>query len=248
LKKIYIVFLVIFIGFAIGAIAFLRNGQTSPVEKSVTSINSTKGEILKFVIEPSISKPRWTVYGSGAVAKVIAKNVKSVELKYEPVITESVRPKMPGEAMPEENEFLPNGSLGQMISLSSNQFAWVLPMPTASTSEGFISPHVWVEAVGLDDAVIKGPDIGGVMYQNLVSAEQALKKVSSLPDVKAYMMRVKAGGGDPHVGVKDAWDMSNEGIYSWFVTVYESFPDRNVNYAFYHVEVETGKIDKISNY
>lgn len=72
-----------------------------------------------------------------------------------------------------------------------------------------------------------------------ISADDALKKVSSLPDVQNFL----TGGGNPHIGVSDTPTTDPDtGATYWVVQVYENLGDHNSTFGWYRVDTVTGEV------
>jgi hypothetical protein len=77
-----------------------------------------------------------------------------------------------------------------------------------------------------------------------ISQVQAINEVSSLTEVKAYVSRVKAQHGIPHVASDNNIVDANSSNPYWNIHVYESLSDHDVTYAWYRVYINTGKVEK----
>ena len=114
--------------------------------------NEQYGVEILFTIEPSHKVNGWTAYDykKGAVAKIVGKNLKSVEIYQFPT----------GTGIGEEH---PGGILvGKAISLSSQKDAWALQMP-----EGLGTTNFWIkielqDGKKIDGLYEEGLDLGNV--------------------------------------------------------------------------------------
>ena len=134
--------------FAVLLLAAACNKQ----QPASNSQNST-ASIESISVEPSHKIDNWILYNDGAVVKVVAKNVQSVEIKFDPTGT--------GQT---------TQSLGQATSLSSQQYAWALPLPA-----GIMATNMWAEAKDSSGNIIKSPDLGNVGYEQQLGYQSPAK-------------------------------------------------------------------------
>ncbi|MBI1974345.1 MAG: hypothetical protein HYS51_00590 [Candidatus Zambryskibacteria bacterium] len=117
--------------------------------------------VTSFSIEPSYKFEGWTMYNPGAKAVLVAKNIKSAEVRYYPTgtgITESV-------------------SAGKMTKVKESTYdnIWELKLPIT-----ILATNLWAEIEYLSGNKTKTSDLGNVGYEykrNIQSGNELTKEV-----------------------------------------------------------------------
>lgn len=136
----------------IGSIILLAAGCSKSADIADSSKDSAVQIIsnpkdISFTIDPSRTQDNWTIYSTGAIAKVKGEHLTRVEIKYLPIGT--------GAA-----EEYPGGiSLGTATNTINEPKTWTTVLPSTLVASNF-----WYEATNTDGHLIKGQDLGNVAF------------------------------------------------------------------------------------